>query len=144
MTLRATTFSTPLVNAGLVHAITGSSITQSLTTTAGSTIRVAANGESGASSLTVDSGFTNAGTIELTSTVGGYPAGFTVGSGALVNAAGGSIVSLPGTGGSRSMAGSIVNEGLVLVDAPLTWSLADDTLTNTGTISLTNGNLTLT
>src|SRR5690606_12317466 len=81
---------------------------------------------------------------ELTSTVGGYPAGFTVGSGALVNAAGGSIVSLPGTGGSRSMAGSILNEGLVLVDAPLTWSLADDTLTNTGTISLSNGNLTLT
>lgn len=143
MTLRATTFSTPLANAGLIHAITGSAITRALTTTPGSTIRVAANGESGASSLTVDSGFTNAGTIELTSTVGGYPASFAVGSGALVNAAGGSIVSLPGIGGSRSMAGSVVNEGLLLVDAPLTWSLADDTLTNTGTISLSNANLTL-
>lgn len=143
MTLRATTLATPLANGGLLHAITGSAIASALTTAPGSTIRIAANGESGSSSLTVDSGFTNNGTIELSSTVGGYPSALAIGSGTLVNAASGSIVSLPGAGGTRSISGSVANDGLLLVDAPLTVTLAGDTLTNTGALSLTNGNLLL-
>ncbi|HRN52392.1 MAG TPA: hypothetical protein PK788_02790, partial [Gemmatimonadaceae bacterium] len=139
MALRATTVATPLQNAGLIHAITGSSITAALTTTAGSMIRIASNGESGASSLTVDSGFTNNGSIELTATVNTYSSTLTIGSGTLVNAAGGSIASLSGSGGSRGISGSLTNQGLLLIDAPLTFSLADDTLTNSGSLSLGGG-----
>ena len=110
-------------------------------TVAGSVLRV--TGISGLNSqLTVASGFTNNGTIELTST-GGTAATLAVTSGTLVNAIGASILSLPGTGGGRTLAATLDNRGTVSVTQALTLSKASAAHLNPGTIDLTAANMTI-
>jgi hypothetical protein len=142
--LRAAIVDAPLVNDGLTWVVTGSSLNGSITNAAGATLRVAANGESGSTTLTAANGFVNSGAIELSSTVSSYGAHLVIGSGVLTNAASGSIVTLPGAGGSRSITGGLTNDGQMLIDHPLSWSLADDTLSNAGTLDVNNGDLTIT
>ncbi len=143
LNLRNTTVSAPFDNAGLTVVHSSSSITGALTTAAGSTIRIASDGSVGTSTLTVASGFTNNGAIELSSTSSSYSAGLTVTSGTLVNAAGGSIASLVGTSGPRTLDAAVQNDGVITVLQPLTWVANNVANTINGLLDLTGGNLTL-
>jgi hypothetical protein len=67
--------------------------------------------------MTVANGFTNQGTIELTSANPGYLASLTVTSGALVNPEGKSIAVRAGAGGGRTLNPALVNLGEVLIEA---------------------------
>ena len=99
-------------------------------------VRLEANGTQGASTLTIANGFTNAGTIELTCTTSAFNAALNVTAGTLVNAPGGKILALPGTGGSRTLGAELDNQGTVTADADLTLSRASANHKNTGTISI--------
>src|SRR6201999_254475 len=67
-------------------------------------------------------GFTNDGTIDLSSRGGTAAASLFVG-GTLLNSATGVISASPGTGGSRGIAGQLDNRGRIDILAPLTLSL---------------------
>lgn len=86
------TINAPLSNQGLMlvrgnfNAINGN-----LTTAVGSIVRIQADANLDSATLTVDNGFTNNGSIELTSINGAMPATLAVANGTLVNATGRSI-----------------------------------------------------
>ncbi len=95
------------------------------------------------------SGFTNAGLVELTAiNASGTTAALTVTSGTLVNAGTGTIASLPGAGGARTLTATVNNQGTFTVDQALT--LSAGTITNgaggvmqgTSTVNLTGTTLT--
>ena len=65
-------------------------------------------------------------------------------SGSLTNAVGGTITSLVGSGGTRTLAAQLDNQGTVTVLQPLTLTRASAVHVNSGTIDLTVANLTLT
>ena len=128
----------------LIHGAVG--LTGALSLPAGSTLRVQGDNSGGTAALTVANGFTNDGAIELTSIDAGYAASLTVTAGTLVNAPTRTLSALVGTGGggSRTLAAQLDNQGILDVEQPLTLSRADADHTNSGTIDLTGGNLTLT
>jgi hypothetical protein len=95
-------------------------------------------------SLTVTNGFTNNGTIELTSINGAYSSTLTVTNGTLVNSATGTIYSLSGVGGSRTLNAQLHNQGLLHVSTALTINKASAAHVNDGTINLNAANLTIT
>ncbi len=88
-------------------------------------LRVEGNGDDGDAKLTITSGgIDSAGHIQLTSSTGAFAAAISVdGPGVLFN--GGSIEVLPGTGGARSIAGTIQSGGTLTAtaDASLTGTL---------------------
>src|SRR5262249_14101721 len=114
-----------------------------LTTTASSIVRV--QGIGGTGSLTVLNGFTNNGTIEL-SNVSPFTYGAALGvtNGTLVNAAGANLNALPGqSGGPRTLAAQLVNQGTLTVTQSLTLDKASAAHSNSGTITLSGGDLTI-
>ncbi len=141
-----------LANQGLLVAQGAGAIDSAagaLTTTATSTIRVQGSDIFGDSVLTVANGFTNNGTIELT-TAGADPsrsATLNVTAGTLTNA--GAINSLVGAGldgnSGRSLGVELVNQGTVNVNMPLTLDEAGAAHVNSagGVIDATNGDLTV-
>lgn len=142
MSLRGSTISLPFVNEGLLLSDGANTISGSLTTLTSSIIRLLPTGATGFTNLTV-AGFTNAGSIELTASVSSYTTQLTIASGTLVNAASGSISSLPGTGGSRTLVGAVDNQGSIAIDHPLAWTATNANITNAGTLSVTGGNLNI-
>ncbi|MEO7082726.1 MAG: hypothetical protein ABI442_17845 [Gemmatimonadaceae bacterium] len=116
-----------------------------LTTAASSILRVQGINTFGAGSLTVSSGFTNNGTIELTELIAGYGASLTVTMGTLVNASGALISPLQGFGGGRTLAAQIDNQSTITIGDTqgLTLARAGAVSTNSGTIAITAGSLTL-
>jgi fibronectin-binding autotransporter adhesin len=139
LSLFNTVIAVPLVNQGTIIAQNaGNTITALLTTTVGSVIRVEGNASCCAGSLTVANGFTNLGAIELTTFNGGTNALFAVTSGTLVNAPGGTISILAGTGGTRQLSAALDNQGTLNVGFALT--LTNPTTTS-GTIDLSAGTL---
>ena len=135
------TINAPLVNAGTVVAIGAPALNGGVTTAASSLIRVLSVGFGG-SSLTVGSGFTNEGAIELTGTATNGVT-LTV-NGTLVNAAGGTIASLFGVGGTRTLVAQLDNRGTLSVPHSLTVARGSSDHTNSGTIAVTGGTLTFT
>src|SRR2546426_9276593 len=113
------------------------------TTTASSVIRVRGEGGVGVSGLTVADGFTNLGVIELTDQDAGFGAALTVTSGTLVNAAGATITALAGALGPRTLNAEVANAGTLVVDRALAMNRGSSGHTNTGTIHLRGGDLTL-
>src|SRR5438876_6300030 len=87
---------------------------------AGATLRVASAANIISADLTVANGFINNGTIELTSTNGAITPALHVTSGTLVNAAGGQINILAGTGGGRTLDAQLDNQGTLNVADTLT------------------------
>jgi hypothetical protein len=137
--------SVALDNRGLLNTHGLPTISGPLTTTASSIIRIQGQSTGSHANLTVSSGFTNNGLLELTSINGGFSATLTVTSGTLVNAESGTMRTLPGAGGSRTIAAQISNEGLIEADATTTLNKADaDHLNFGGSIDLTAANLTVT
>jgi hypothetical protein len=148
----------PLLNQGLLVAQGASTINSAagaFTTATGSTIRVQGNNGPGGGSnsgdglLTVANGFTNNGTIELT-TAGPDPtrsATLDVTTGSLTNA--GSINSLVGVGfnvnSGRTLGVELINQGTVNVGMSLSLSKADAAHLNSasGVIDVSGGDLTV-
>ncbi|MCL7489109.1 MAG: DUF6531 domain-containing protein, partial [Desulfobulbaceae bacterium] len=92
--------------------------------------------------LTVANGFANYGTIDLTNNRSNYYAKLLITDGTLVNY--GTINSLPGVGGGgRYIYGALDNQGTLQVDQGLEISKASAAHTNSGTINVSGGNLTL-
>jgi hypothetical protein len=131
-----------LDNHGTITSRVTTTINIGLTTTPGSLLRV--EGAGGSSSLTVANGFTNNGTIEMTSSGAAYAATLNVTAGTLTNASGGSITVLPGNGGARTLGAQLDNQGTITVGATLTINKASADDLNSGTINVSGGNLTVT
>src|SRR5439155_17049770 len=93
----------------------------------------------------VASGFTNNGLIEFTNiNNGGQAAVLSVTNGTLTNAPGGTIASLATGGSTRTLDAQLDNQGTVDVSQALTLSHANAVHSNSGTITLTAGNFTVT
>ena len=139
----------PLVNAGTLLSgvppfVSSNTISGAFSNVAGSLTRVHAGGSNSAT-LTIAQGFTNHGTIELTKANDAIGAAFfNVTNGTLVNASDGTIRSAVGTGGGRTLNAQLDNQGTLSVLHPLTVNRVGAAHLNSGTMSITGGDLTLT
>ena len=114
-----------------------------MTTTTGSTLRLQGSNSTGTANLTIATGFTNNGTIDLTTIVSTYTDALTVTSGTLTNAVGGTIQSSIGAGGTRTITAPVNNQGTLSVAVGGTGLLTlNGALTNSGTINLKLGGTT--
>jgi hypothetical protein len=120
----------PLAGASTVVTLAANTPVHNLTVT-GATLRLVNT------TLTVAS-LTNAGTIELTSDGGSNSSGLAVGTGSITNAVGGTIRTVAGSGGDRTLTGRIDNQGTLSMGTKTTWSNAGGS-TNSGTFSVTSG-----
>lgn len=138
LTLTGSTLNVALDNQGTVQATPGTNLLNGVVTNAnGALLRL--NGNNGFADVTVASGFTNAGTIELTGT--SWAGRLTVASGLLINGPTGTLQS--GVGAGNVLTAPLDNQGAVLVDGPLTLNAASADHLNSGTITLGAGNLTV-
>jgi len=143
LVLLSSTVSAPLSNQGTLIVEGNGDIAGTLATTAGSTLRMLGDNIGGTSTLTTTNGFTNNGAIELTSAAGAFGANLIVNGGPLTNAPTGTISSLAGAAGPRLLNASLVNQGLFTIDQPITMSLSAAVSTNSGTVDLAGGDLTV-
>lgn len=120
----------PLAGASTVVTLAANTPVHSLTVS-GATLRLIN------ATLTVAS-LTNAGTIELTSDGSSNSSGLAVGTGSITNAVGGTIRTVAGSGGDRTLTGRIDNQGTLSIGTKTTWSNAGGS-TNSGTFSVTSG-----
>src|SRR5207253_9985794 len=135
------TINAPVTNQGTFIFEGASTLTGALTTANGSILRVQGNNTCCTGTLTIANGFTNNGSIELTS-IGSSSSTFNVTTGALVNAPGSTISSLGA--GSRTLGALLDNQGTVTLSQDMTLSKSGAAHVNSGTIDLTSGDLTLT
>ncbi|MBI5711486.1 MAG: hypothetical protein HZC42_14465, partial [Candidatus Eisenbacteria bacterium] len=142
--LRSCAVGAALVNEGTLDLRGASSLSGAFTSAPGSTLHLEGDGTSGGVVVTVASGFTNNGTIELTSSNAGYGATLNLSAGTLLNPAGRTIAVLAGAGGGRTLGARLDNQGTVTVDQGLTLSKAAAAHSNSGTLTLGGGNLTIT
>ena len=138
-----TTINAPLVNQGLLIYDGTGSFTNTFTTTTGSTLRLQGSSSTGTSNLTITNGFTNNGTIDLTTIVSGYSDILTVTNGTLTNAAGATITASLGAGGPRTINAQLDNQGTITFNQPLALTRASAAHTNSGTINVTGADWTL-
>jgi hypothetical protein len=108
----------------------------------GSVLRIQGESGIGPASLQTTAAFTNQSVIELTSATSSNNATLVVGASPFVNKSGGTIKSLAGAGGTRTVnvqfAGSFSNQGAIaLVDAGLT--VSGQPLVNDGVIAIAAG-----
>jgi hypothetical protein len=135
----------PVTNEGLLIVRGSAGISGALTTTAGSTLRVEGDAFFSSATLTVQDGFTNLGTIELDAINGsGTTSQLTVTNGTLLNAPGGVIAALPGTGSTRQLSAQLDNQGAITVNQSLTISKTSAAHLNSGTIDIAGASLALT
>jgi chloramphenicol 3-O-phosphotransferase len=141
------TANSELRNEGVLQSRGISTINGSFVTAADSILRVRGQTGFGQGILTVSSGFTNNGTIEVTSIVGGDSnANATLNvNGVLVNAPGRRIEILQGQGGTRALNASLDNQGDITVNSSsgLTVNIASADHLNSGTIHVSAGDLTV-
>ena len=117
MTLTNGTINAPFNNQGLLIVPVGAStMNGAVTTAAGSMLRMISDGNCCGSTLTVTSGITNNGAIELTNiNGGGQPVTLAVTGGALLNAVGGTISTLATGGGNKTISAQLNNQGTLNV-----------------------------
>ena len=138
------TINAALVNQGLlVFRGVNNNLGGSFGNQAGATLRVLGANNFGQAILNVANGFTNSGVIELTSVVEVQNATLNVNSGSLVNAAGGQINVLAGTGGPRTLGVQLDNRGTVTINQALTLDQGSADHLNNGTITLSGGDFTV-
>jgi len=133
----------PLDNQGTLVARGNAAINGAFTTGATSTLRLEGDGFVASVLLTVATGFTNNGAIDLTAINAATSVQLRVTAGTLTNAAGATIASLAGTGGARTLDAQLDNQGLITLNQPLTLSNASAVHTNSGTIDASAANFTL-
>ncbi len=142
--IRSSTINSRLVNQGALDVHGTTAINDSLTNGSGATLRLQGDGSSGTSNLTVANNFTNSGAIVLTDTTSSYGAVLNMPAGArLTNAPGGTIDAAVGTAGPRTLGVEIDNQGTITLNRPLSISRAGAAHTNSGTINVSGGDLTL-
>jgi len=118
-------------------------INNALTTQSNSIIRMSSAYAAGAY-LTIANGFTNNGLIDYTTSYNSTAGTLVVTNGILVNASGGTIHA-PSTGSyNNRLFAQLYNQGNLLLEKTMTIDKADAAHTNTGTISINSGTLTLT
>ncbi|MGH9892297.1 MAG: hypothetical protein ACREA0_10005, partial [bacterium] len=141
LTLTSCTVNTSLDNSGTVLATPGTNfLNGSFANQAGAMFRL--NGNNGFADVTVASGLTNAGTIELTGT--SWAGRLTVGTptiATLVNASTGLLHTVAGVG--NVFTGALNNQGTVQVDGPFTVLGDAAGHVNSGLIKLGLGDLTV-
>jgi hypothetical protein len=144
LVLYGSTVNAPLHNQGLLTLRGFTTLNGAVTIAAGSTLRVEGDAFCCSAYATVENGFTNNGTIELTAVNStGTSARLGVNNGTLVNAAGASINVLPGAGGSRQLDVELNNQGTVTVGATTSMNRGVSNHANSGTINVSGGNLSL-
>jgi len=134
---------TTLVNQGIVEVEQVGSVSGTVSTSPGSRISMIASAGSGSSGLTVGQGFTNNGEITL-EPVPNNTASLTVTTGTLVIAPGallGSSASSPGDLTQSYLHASLDNQGFLTVNAHLTLDSSSAQHTNSGSISVGEGDL---
>ena len=115
--------------------VTGaSSFNGGLLNPAGGTLRLYSQGGSFTTSLLVASGFTNAGTLELTSSNNPAATALNMVSGVLVNS--GTLAVLAGAGGTRTVGAPVENRGVAQIQTDLNYSR---NWTNQGTLNISAG-----
>ena len=142
LVVNSSTINAPLVNEGLLVNYGSSAINGSFSNAAGATLELA--GQTGwnlyiPSNLTFANGLTNQGVIEL---VGGTSDELVVSRGTLVNKLGGTIHFVPGNNGD-TLTAELDNEGTLQVDCALTIAMDSAQDSNSGTINVSGGNLTI-
>ena len=137
LTSSQSTINAPLVNQGQLLAKNNETIGGPFENQAGGLLRPSTIG----GQLNVAIGFTNRGTIELTTTIAGVGAALVVSSGSLVNAPGGQINVLPGAGGTRDFHLQLDNQGTMTINQTLTMTPNGANHLNSGTINLIGGDL---
>ena len=143
LNLRSSSIAAPLLNQGTLVAQGTSSIDGALTTAAGSTLLLQGNSLASTSTLTVNNGLLNNGTIELTDITSAYGANLIVKTLPLVNAAGGTIDIQAGANGPRTIdVIGLDNQGTITGNQPVTISHTDAVHTNRGTIKVKAGAMT--
>jgi len=143
--LKSGTLALPVANQGLISSLgSNDNISGALSTASGSTIHIEGSSSVGRAHLTVAASFTNSGTIELTDSSSSYGALLTLTAGTLTNAAGATINSMGGAGGTRTIAAEVNNQGAIKVDGPLTLQATGAKHVSSGTITLGTGDLTVT
>jgi hypothetical protein len=149
----ATTINASIANSGTILVNGAVAFNGVVTTAPGSAILLGAL--SGNQTLTLASGFTNNGTVELTSTAFAGNAQLVVTSGILSNSSTGTLRILPGVGGVRTLSAALDNSGIVTVSSSATFAsalnqlnggaltvAAGQTLTSNGLIQLFTGSTT--
>jgi RHS repeat-associated protein len=135
--ITSSTINAALLNEGTLLTHISGALNGAISTTPGSILRV---GSSTHTLVTVASGFSNQGVIELTSS-GGFSSQLTVSSGTLTNAPGASIRVL--TTGTRTLTAQLDNQGTLDLQNALTINKSSADHSNSGTINITGGNLTV-
>jgi hypothetical protein len=132
------------INSGVVHVTAGVSAAQ-IDVAVGATISIEGNGTFGTPTLTVGSGFTNLGLIELTST-SGFGAVLALSGGTLANGAGGVIRSsvISGAVGTRQIAASVTNLGTIEAQESLSIANSGRTLASAGGLLTVNAGRVMT
>ncbi len=137
LVLTASTINAPVDNRGMLLTRSTTALNEGLTTGAGSVLRI--EGFSNlAATLTVAGGLTNTETIELAS-LSGSVATLTVTGGTLVNAVGGTITATDAP--AKTINAVLDNQGTITSVNSLI--LNGTTLTNSGTVTVTTGPLTI-
>src|SRR5215471_16436380 len=124
-----------ITNSGVVEWTGTSTSTGSISTQPGSVLRVLGTATASAA-LTVATGFTNSAAIELTSSGAATTANLTVTAGTLTNALTGTISSLVGSAGARSLNAKLDNQGLITIQQSLVLNKAAAAHANHGTITI--------
>lgn len=141
LTLRDDTIQAAVNNSGTLVINGACALDGSVQQNAGAALKVEGSGV-GAATLTVATGFTNNGTIDLTNGSLGQNATLNVTSGTLTNAAGATLKSSTGsTGGTRTLNAVLNNQGTFTVGTTLAVTRNDAAHQNSGTITLSGGDL---
>jgi hypothetical protein len=142
-TLQSTTLNGPFVNQGTLVFSGFGTFAGAVTNAPGAMLQVAGN--NGSADLTITNGFTNNGTVDLTSVGAGYSSSLTVTNGTLLNSSTGTLSSSAGAGGGRTLSAQLDNEGQFTVSGnTLTLSKASAAHVNNGTINLVSADLLVT
>lgn len=140
---RTSTISAPLALAGTFRALGGVNVLTGLTTAPGSLISLTGDGSGGAAALHVASGFTNLGTIALAGASASWGAELRITTGELINAPSGTISSLLDGGATRTITGSLNNQGLLELSPGGAGTLTvTGNFANAGTVNMELGGLT--
>jgi hypothetical protein len=141
LTATSTDFDATVVNNGTLVAHGTVHFNGGVSAPANSLLRVQGDATNGTANVIFPGGFTNDGTIELTSVLAANNAMVTTTSGALTNTSGATINVLAGAGGSRSVVinngGSFTNQGALNVGANFTVTHSIGATTSTsGTVTI--------
>ena len=115
------------------------------TIAAGQLLWVRGGSNGGHTTMTAPSGLTNAGTLQLESGESTYASNVTISSGALTNT--GQLLIRTGSGGTRTIAGAVINQGTVEVSTALTYTgtsfqnAAGGTIRGDGLVTFNTGGL---